>query len=68
MRRFARIAGIVWMIGMLAGWAVLVALGRLHCGRGPVLLLFLAAGPGILAYRWGRGVVRVRTRDSGGGS
>ena len=58
MRSFARIAGLVWMIGTLAGWAALVALGRLHGGRGEVLLLFVAAGPGILAYRWGRSAVR----------
>jgi hypothetical protein len=58
MRSFARIAGLVWVVVMLAGWVALLALGRLHGGRGPVLLLSLAAGPGILAYRWGRGAVR----------
>ena len=58
MRRFARIAGLVWTLGTLAGWVVLLALGKLHGGRGDVLLLFLAAGPGILAYRWGREAVR----------
>ena len=57
MRSFARIAGIVWVIGALAGWAALLMLGRLHGGRGDVLLLFLAAGPGLLAYRWGRSAV-----------
>jgi hypothetical protein len=56
MRRFARIAGIVWVVGMLAGWATLVALGTLHGRRSDVLLLFVAAAPGLLAYRWGRGV------------
>ena len=57
MRSFARIAGLVWVIGTLAGWAILVASGRLHGGRGQVLLLFIAAGPGLLAYRWGRSAV-----------
>jgi hypothetical protein len=57
MRSFARIAGLVWVIAMLAGWAALVASGHLHGRRGDVLLLFIAAGPGILAYRWGRGAV-----------
>ena len=57
MRRFARIAVLVWMIVAVAGWIVLLALGRLRGGRGDVLLLLVAAGPGILAYRWGRGAV-----------
>ena len=49
MRRLARIAGLIWTIGTLAGWAVLLALGRLHGGHGEILLLFAVAGPGILA-------------------
>lgn len=57
MRRLARIAGLIWTIGTLVGWAVLLALGRLHGRHGEILLLFVVAGPGIFAYRWGRSAV-----------
>jgi hypothetical protein len=57
-RKAARILGLVWMIGIVAGGIVLLAAGRATgivsgSGRGAIYLLFAAMLPGILAWRWG---------------
>jgi hypothetical protein len=54
MRKAARIVGVIWVMAVIAGYAVVTASGRLHGGRGEMFVLFAAALPGIFLFRWGR--------------
>jgi hypothetical protein len=54
MRKAATIAGLVWMAGIAVGGLVLIGAGILRGNRGDFLILFCAAIPGFLLYRWGR--------------
>jgi hypothetical protein len=57
----ARIAGRIWMaLAVLAGvilWAseTMAWVGPVSSNRGLIYLVFAAALPGALLYRWGRG-------------
>ena len=58
-KRAARIAGIAWMILTAAAGLVFMArtnaaMGARSSGRGLIVLVFLAALPGLLLWRWGR--------------
>jgi hypothetical protein len=54
MRQAARITGIVWMILIAVCGLLLLGSGMLHGNRGVIYILFAAALPGFLLYRWGR--------------
>ncbi len=53
MRHAVRLFGIIWMIAIALAGIVLVGSGRVRGNRAMIYLLFCAALPGILAYRWG---------------
>jgi len=58
-KRAARIAGIAWMILAAAAGLVFMArataaMGARSSSRGLIVLVFLAALPGLLLWRWGR--------------
>lgn len=61
MQRMARIVGICWVAAMaVAGcviWAIetMVWVGPVSSNRGWIYMVFGAALPGLLLYRWGRG-------------
>jgi hypothetical protein len=63
MRKAARIAGLVWLGLMAVAGAVLWAFetsvwvgpGPVSGNRGFIYIIFGAALPGVLLYRWGRG-------------
>lgn len=54
MRKAARIGGIVWMAGVALAAILLIGSGVIRGRRFDLYLLFGAALPGILIYRWGR--------------
>jgi hypothetical protein len=54
MRMAAQILGVVWMAAVALSAIVLLSSGTLRGGRGNIYLLFAAAFPGILIFRWGR--------------
>ena len=58
-KRTARILGALWMVLVAAAGLVFMArttaaMGALSSGRGTIVLVFLAALPGLLLWRWGR--------------
>ena len=60
MRKAARIAGLIWLILVaLAGVTLLVvhAMGKagVSSNRALIYIVFGAALPGVMLYRWGRG-------------
>jgi hypothetical protein len=54
MRQAARIAGIIWMVLIAFSGLLLLGSGILRGNRADFLILFCAALPGFLLYRWGR--------------
>jgi hypothetical protein len=59
MRNFARLAGLVWILAALLGGIMLMGTGFMHGRSMPIYLAFGAALPGIMLYRWGRGLAEV---------
>ncbi len=53
LRKAARVFGVIWMVGIALTGIVLLGSGLLHGGRGNIYILFGAALPGILIFRWG---------------
>ena len=58
-KRAARMVGMAWMILAAAAGLVfmarsMAAMGARSSGRGLIVLVFLAALPGLLLWRWGR--------------
>jgi drug/metabolite transporter (DMT)-like permease len=56
MRRTARIAGLAWLaLVAMAGVVLMVRAGVIGSNRGLLYMVFAAALPGVMLYRWGRG-------------
>jgi len=55
MRKAARIIGLIWMAGAAVAGLVLLGSGVFRSSRGIIYLVFGAALPGHLLYRWARG-------------
>ena len=62
MRHAAVIAGLIWMAAIAMAGLVLIGAGAMHMSRGTILILFCAAIPGFLLYRWGRRLEPVMPR------
>jgi len=54
MKTAAQILGVAWMATVALAGIVLLGSGVLRGGRGEMFLLFFAALPGILIFRWVR--------------
>ena len=54
MLKAARIFGIVWMAAVVLAAVLLIGSGVIRGRRFDLFLVFGAALPGILIYRWGR--------------
>ena len=55
MRRAACIIGLLWMVGVAFAGVVLLGSGKFQGSRAYMSLLFCAALPGLLIFRWGKG-------------
>jgi hypothetical protein len=55
-RSAARIFGVLWIAAVSLAAVSLIGSGIIRGRRGEMLLLFGAALPGFLIYRWGRNV------------
>lgn len=53
MRKAARVFGVIWMVGAALAGIMLFGSGVFHGGRGYIYVLFGAALPGVLIFRWG---------------
>lgn len=53
LRKAARIVGVIWMAGIALAGVALIGSGMLHGRRGDIYILFGAALPGVLIFRWG---------------
>ena len=63
MCKAARIFGLVWMAGIAVAGIVLMVSGKsLGNGRGFLYILFGAALPGVLSYRWGSQAAREKLK------
>jgi hypothetical protein len=54
MHKAARLVGVLWILSVVLAGIVLIAAGMLRSGRGNMLVLFGAALPGALLFRWGQ--------------
>lgn len=52
-RKLAKWLGLSWVAGIAIAGSILIISGRLGTNRASMVLLFLAALPGAMSYRWG---------------
>jgi hypothetical protein len=52
--QLARLVGIAWVIGVFGMGAALIVNGRLGANRALMIILFFAALPGAMIYRWAK--------------